>query len=131
MPIFFRENRERLGRNLSIIIKYSMTRMTRSWRLTLTPVAAAVAAFLTPQRGQLLLLATRLVLRTGALYGRYLDLKKGEPPSCPICQDPCSCPIKLDCTHVSRARARGAARLQLPCLKLASARCHLNARASP
>jgi hypothetical protein len=56
------------------------------------------------QRGQLLLLATRLVLRTGALYGRYLTKGEvsagGEPPGCPICQDVCSSAIRLDCSHV-------------------------------
>ncbi|GBF89072.1 RING finger and transmembrane domain-containing protein [Raphidocelis subcapitata] len=58
------------------------------------------------QRGQLLLLATRLVLRTGALYGRYLSRDEvaacAEPPTCPICQDECEAPIRLDCgsTHV-------------------------------
>lgn len=56
------------------------------------------------RRGQLLMLATRIVMRTGAAYGRYL--RKGEvgmgadAPCCPICQDPCTLPIRLDCTHV-------------------------------
>jgi hypothetical protein len=56
------------------------------------------------RRGQLLLLATRLVLRTGALYGRYLKRAEigvgADAPVCPICQDPCAAPIRLDCSHV-------------------------------
>jgi len=72
---------------------------------TVLPAAyVAFKAYGLFQRGQLLLLATRLVLRTGALYGRYLTkgevLAGGEPPGCPICQDPCDAPIRLDCSHV-------------------------------
>jgi hypothetical protein len=77
-------------------------------------LAAAYLAFKAHalfRRGQLLLLATRLVLRTGAMYGRYL--KRGELDACggdgsaggrgltcPICRDAPSAPIRLDCSHV-------------------------------
>ena len=63
----------------------------------------SVKAYGLARRGQLLLLATRLVLRTGALYGRYLTkgelTSAGGPPECPICQDAASAPIRLDCKH--------------------------------
>jgi hypothetical protein len=56
------------------------------------------------RRGRLLLLATRIVLRTGALYGRYLTKAEvaagGADLSCPICMHACAAPIRLDCSHV-------------------------------
>jgi hypothetical protein len=61
-------------------------------------------AYALSRRGRLLLLATRIVLRTGALYGRYLtkaEAAAGGPDlSCPICMQQCAAPIRLDCSHV-------------------------------
>jgi hypothetical protein len=37
------------------------------------------------KKGQLLLVATKLVMSTGALYGTYLG-NSAEPGCCPICQ---------------------------------------------
>eukprot|EP00775_Hariotina_reticulata_P004404 gene4404-4657_t len=52
------------------------------------------------QQGQLLLLAAKLVMRTGALYGRYLGKAEANGACCPICQDPAVTPVALDCSHV-------------------------------
>eukprot|EP00879_Flechtneria_rotunda_P030455 GHRR01033089.1.p1 GENE.GHRR01033089.1~~GHRR01033089.1.p1 ORF type:complete len:196 (+),score=52.23 GHRR01033089.1:829-1416(+) len=38
------------------------------------------------QQGQLVLVAAKLVLRTGALYGRYLGKAEANNACCPICQ---------------------------------------------
>eukprot|EP00877_Chromochloris_zofingiensis_P003768 jgi/Chrzof1/13392/Cz07g31100.t1 len=55
------------------------------------------------RRGKLLLVAAKLVMRTGALYGRYVnkdDSVEGAAQCCPICQDPAQTPVRLDCSHV-------------------------------
>jgi len=56
------------------------------------------------QSGRLLLLASRVVMRTGALYGRPLrageEAGPGGDAPCPICQDAACVPVLLDCSHV-------------------------------
>lgn len=41
------------------------------------------------QQGQLLLVAAKLVVRTGALYGRYVGKAERTDACCPICQVRC------------------------------------------
>jgi hypothetical protein len=38
------------------------------------------------QQGQLLLVAAKLVMRSGALYGRYVGKAEAKGACCPICQ---------------------------------------------
>lgn len=53
------------------------------------------------QQGQLVYTAATLVLRTGASYGRYLDKSETSAEACcPICQEPASSAVKLECSHV-------------------------------
>ncbi|GFR52472.1 hypothetical protein Agub_g15041 [Astrephomene gubernaculifera] len=51
---------------------------------------------------KLLVLALRVALRQGALYGTYVgrDGEMGSFGACPVCQDPVSCAVRLDCGHV-------------------------------
>lgn len=52
------------------------------------------------QQGQLVYIAAKVVLRTGASYGRYLGKTEAVEACCPICQEPAATAVKLDCNHV-------------------------------
>ncbi|KAF6258412.1 hypothetical protein COO60DRAFT_1127976 [Scenedesmus sp. NREL 46B-D3] len=62
------------------------------------------------RQGQLLLVATKLLLRSGngALVGTYLKdyvgradgCGEGHSTCCPICQEPADAAVRLDCSHI-------------------------------